>query len=358
METTEKPRARAGSAPISFATKHSWMVAVLAAPDLPAGARVVGVRLMLFAHLETGRCDPAIATLAKAVAMTPRGVEKNLTALANAGWLAWERGHGRRANAYRFTMGKASAGATFTEQEFDADPNDSSDNGRLATNAGSGVGGTYPEPQFGATPNSRSSCTELPDALYRTPVRVAPNQSSHEHSEQGDEQGGEQGLEQGARFALRGGRDSIGFDPSDLDRNAAEPTGSLDGELLAPGDVEAGFRTFWQTYPLRVAKKDAAAAFRAAVEGGASAAEIVAAAERYARRRAREIAGGDQPRFTKHPKNWIGARAWEDEPEEETAAPRGGAPRQAGPFGYIGQFYTPEQIEASFAKYFREQDDE
>jgi hypothetical protein len=74
-------------------------------------------------------------------------------------------------------------------------------------------------------------------------------------------------------------------------------------------NTEIAFANFWAVYPKRRGKNHARQAFKAAIKG-ASAADIIAGARRYAAERARQ-----DPRYTKHPRTWLNGGCWEDEPE-------------------------------------------
>lgn len=81
--------------------------------------------------------------------------------------------------------------------------------------------------------------------------------------------------------------------------------------------LEEAFGRFWETYPRRVGKKAAAAAFGRAVKRS-DAETIVAGAARYAADPNREDA------FTAHPTTWLNRDGWEDAP---LPARRGNGPR-------------------------------
>ena len=66
---------------------------------------------------------------------------------------------------------------------------------------------------------------------------------------------------------------------------------------------------FWPIFPRHVGKLDARTAFSKAVHDGADADAIIAGAARYAAERA-----GQDEKFTAHPRTWLRAGRWMDEP--------------------------------------------
>lgn len=75
------------------------------------------------------------------------------------------------------------------------------------------------------------------------------------------------------------------------------------------GTLSQHFTEFWNHYPRKAGKKAAERAFAKAVKEGASPADLIAGAMRYAAERE-----GQDPRFTKHPATWLNGGCWEDEP--------------------------------------------
>ncbi|MFH8744928.1 hypothetical protein ACH4GG_27425 [Streptomyces albidoflavus] len=70
------------------------------------------------------------------------------------------------------------------------------------------------------------------------------------------------------------------------------------------------FGAFWLTYPKKRAREEAKKAWIAALERGADPQRIVTAATAYANERANE-----DPKYTKHPANWLNKGCYDDEPE-------------------------------------------
>jgi hypothetical protein len=105
------------------------------------------------------------------------------------------------------------------------------------------------------------------------------------------------------------------------------------GELLPPpppaartpelgSDADPDFCKFWDAYPLKVSKKDARLKYVAALKKGATAADIIAGAEQYRDRIAREGIPRDK---IKHPDGWLNGERWKDEAELALLPPSQGA---------------------------------
>ncbi|RZF05991.1 hypothetical protein C0R05_24470 [Streptomyces albidoflavus] len=91
-------------------------------------------------------------------------------------------------------------------------------------------------------------------------------------------------------------------DPSD-------PSRDKDSSREAEHHLEA-FGAFWLTYPKRTGREGAKKAWIAALDRGADPQRIVTAATAYANERANE-----DPKYTKHPANWLNKGCYDDEPE-------------------------------------------
>jgi hypothetical protein len=84
-------------------------------------------------------------------------------------------------------------------------------------------------------------------------------------------------------------------------------------------DFEADFERFWAAYPRKVDKGAARKTYLPIVRNSkATPAELLDRAERYAQERA-----GQDPRYTKHPKTWLNAESWKNEPEQPAPSSEG-----------------------------------
>jgi len=74
----------------------------------------------------------------------------------------------------------------------------------------------------------------------------------------------------------------------------------------------SSFETFWAVYPRKKDKGAALKVYESVLRAGkATAEQLIEGAQRYAQERA-----GQEPRYTKHPKTWLNAESWQNEPEE------------------------------------------
>ena len=93
--------------------------------------------------------------------------------------------------------------------------------------------------------------------------------------------------------------------------SSADIRGSRDVHVHVLGSEKkevSTFAEFWTAYPRKVGKLDAERAWDTAIRRGADPAEIIAAAELYARAKS-----GEDPQYTKHPGPWLRAGRWMDE---------------------------------------------
>lgn len=82
---------------------------------------------------------------------------------------------------------------------------------------------------------------------------------------------------------------------------------SPNGEVSSPPGSD--FAAFYAAFPRKVGRKDAERKWLKAIKDGASPADLLAGAERYARER-----DGQDPKYTKHPASWLHQGCWMDEP--------------------------------------------
>lgn len=100
------------------------------------------------------------------------------------------------------------------------------------------------------------------------------------------------------------------------DRNSADTKEQKLSRVKSPASAApppSGFEDFWRTYPKRVGKEAARREFARAVKAGASPAEIIEGAARYAAARDREPDPVARDRFTANPVNWLHQGRWADE---------------------------------------------
>lgn len=123
----------------------------------------------------------------------------------------------------------------------------------------------------------------------------------------------------------------IGAQACTLTEKNNPPASPVGGDEPSHGPGGPGFVEFWRAFPKRTRHGDAKATFQAVVAAGKiTAADLVAAAARYAADRA-----GQEVRFAKNPVDWLNGEHWLDEPAQPRAAgaPTGG--RRSEPFSFM-----------------------
>jgi hypothetical protein len=232
----------------TLADRDHWIRSILAS-DLPHAAVRVAVRIALHLHAESGRCNPGYDTLADELHTTSRSIMRAVTVLEQAGWLEVTRPGHHRPNQFGLLWGdKIRSGVTKPSPLWDD---------KTVT----------PEPVRG----DKSGTSE-----------VTPHVTHKGKKKRKDKRG----------------KDSLAVGASLDSKNAGEAKKDSDS-----------FAEFWSLYPRRVAKLAAQRAFAAALKRGASAAALIAGAQRYASERA-----GQDSKFTAHPSSWLNAGRYDDEP--------------------------------------------
>lgn len=89
---TSKPdtAARQAAAWQTFKDRDAWIRAFMAVSNVTCTAKIVGTRIAFHHNIETGRCDPDLATLAAGTGMNDRNVRRMLRELEQSGWLLVE----------------------------------------------------------------------------------------------------------------------------------------------------------------------------------------------------------------------------------------------------------------------------
>jgi hypothetical protein len=82
------------ASPKTFAERDAWVRAVLAS-DLPHRGVRLAIRIAMHLHVETGRCDPSITTLAAGTRFSERAVYRWVAVLERAGWIGIEHTRGQ-----------------------------------------------------------------------------------------------------------------------------------------------------------------------------------------------------------------------------------------------------------------------
>lgn len=104
--------------------------------------------------------------------------------------------------------------------------------------------------------------------------------------------------------------------PAAAEPEPASPSKAAKGSTPHPAEVQEAFDGFWVDYPRKVGKAAARRKYAAALKGGASPAEILLGARRYAEKVRTD---GTEARFIAHAKTWLHDGRWTDEPEPKAA---------------------------------------
>jgi hypothetical protein len=86
---------------VSLRDRDAWMRAILASGEHETVQRV-GLRIALYIHMQTGRCNPACATIARDLGgIAERTVQRAIKTLEQHGWIRVERTSGGRQDGRR-----------------------------------------------------------------------------------------------------------------------------------------------------------------------------------------------------------------------------------------------------------------
>jgi hypothetical protein len=88
----------------TFKDRDAWIRAVTADRRLSPSARLIAARVALHLNVETGRCDPAMGTLAEEVGMHRASAFRAVAALAAQGWIEVAGTKGRHTNSFRLIL--------------------------------------------------------------------------------------------------------------------------------------------------------------------------------------------------------------------------------------------------------------
>ena len=87
MEDITENRKEQAKSKVTLKQKLAWMIRLQADDKMSVSAKLVGTRLALFHHEESGRCNPRQSVIAKAVCMERKTVNRLLAELKEAGWI-------------------------------------------------------------------------------------------------------------------------------------------------------------------------------------------------------------------------------------------------------------------------------
>lgn len=277
------------------------------------GEKLVLIAVASFENVRTGICNPSVLGVAARASMTERGVRAILRRLEAAGWLASAVGGGRAGrSSYRInTEGRSG----FPDEN---------------TEHGSGFKDENTE-RHAAKPGTSRHKT-------RNETAINPERRSPEPVENQEENQEENQKTEGA--PLSPFSSSSDAEAADFATDAA---GSLslrreqdayDGEIIGPEEHARQFDAIWNRWPKRSGRRDAEAAFREAIRGGADIEAVARGAAAYVTGRLRDRRGPAAViQFTSPLARWLSDKSWEawqGLPDAEHAAQISGADDLAG----------------------------
>ncbi len=241
----------------------NWIEQAMAADGLPAGEKLVLVRLGHYKNDKTGRCDPSLAGLAASVGMKVRGVQKILVKLEAKGRIRRRiGGHGPRdCTQYELLPfeGRSTSCGTSLDDRPRVHEND------VRVNSG--------------------NANDVQDDRKERP-RGQPNLKNQKYNQRTVSVG-----------------DTHGPDVEILDGEEKRP--------LTEAEIDVHFEKWWPLYPRAIEKGKARKAYRNAVKiGKVTVSELLHAVAIYAA--ARECA--DQDYYTFAPTKWLENECWGDDP--------------------------------------------
>lgn len=126
--TTETTKTQANTK-VTLKDKQAWIIRLYADKHMSTSAKLVGARLALYHHEASGRCNPRQQTIADAVNLERRTVNRVLRELEQAGWIGSKQTRG--ASHYTIIVSPADAAEASKESlysdtsEDDVEPKES-----------------------------------------------------------------------------------------------------------------------------------------------------------------------------------------------------------------------------------------
>ena len=265
----------------TFRDRDEWVKLVLAAEGdtLSAPARNVAIRIAFHHNIETGRCNPSVAQIAAGSGMSDRNVRRMLREIEQAGWMVVNQSSGGRRSSKTYNSNSFELRVPLTRTDMSE------------LNPDTVVRDKEPNPDKPGR-LTRTNGAANPDTVVRRKENLTANKNSEVESNSqldlGDKKEGRRG------------------------RNPSETN-----------TTDADFAEWWTQYPKKVSKLAAEKAYHAARKKGATPAELLSAAMRYAAERS-----GQDSKYTKNPSTWLTGGCWLDEP---AAAPIGNTHQPESP---------------------------
>jgi hypothetical protein len=265
----------------------AWLHQVNADPDLPAAATKIALAISYHINRGNGEAWPSTITLAERASVNKSTASRMARLLETSGHLSVENGLQGRGHPHRYkTIIKGAQEQTSEEERV-----------RLRTSKGAPAQRKgAPAQRKGAPAQKNYLKNQLKNYLTEpsdSPAQPSASLSESDHPSKADL------FEQQERPAKEAKKESKEESAPQKLRRPPRKIASV---------VPDSFNTFWDAYPRHKSKGAAEKAYIAALKI-ASAAELLAGAQRYATER-----NGQDPNFTKYPASWINAKCWTDEP--------------------------------------------
>jgi len=257
----------------------NWMRGVLDDTTMSQAHRLVLLRLLTHRYKD-GQCNPGYDLLASEVGVHRATVIRAVEVGVERGWVFKRTSPGRTTNHYVLTFPNRRTGPTVEKA-----------------------------PTVAPVHSNRSTSARQPSQRQR-----GSSTNSKASSRNGKKNGqGERAL--GAIPPDLGTRATADNSEGSQSRNHTtggrrKAAASKQSHRRQPDDADNGFDRFWSAYPKQEGRIGAEREFKRALQGGATADDIIAAATRYASDRERRARG---IRFTKSPMNWLRDGNWGDQ---------------------------------------------
>jgi hypothetical protein len=291
--TPEAPRTQAADTK-RHRDHFRWLEAIIAAADISATARLLGVRLALHHNVKTGRCFVGYAKLAAEIGIAERSAMRAVAELERRGWITVHRGGGRgHANTFRFSIPSETVTGV---SGFAAEKGDTPRPKRVTGDA-----------KKGDRPRQETVTGESPqyEAQYVGAANAAPNTGESDDVLPHVDDDSTPGVPPADAGPPQG-------EGSEAKRDAREA--KQESELFA--ELQAIYRRPWGDGP------EAIEASRVSFEVACR--EV--APERIIEAARKWVAAADAPRFLQPLPKWLNGRCFEHDPPTRPPSRRTGAP--------------------------------
>jgi hypothetical protein len=303
----------------------AWLHQVNADPDLPAAATKIALAISYHINRGNGEAWPSTITLAERASVNKSTASRMVRLLETSGHLSVENGCQGRGHSHRYRTIIKGAQEQISEEEKVRLRNGkgayAQRKGAPAQRKGAPTQKNYLNNQlknYLTEPSDSPAAPAEPASLSESDIRPKADlfEQQGREAKEGSKQASKQDPPPGPRAAPPENATAV---PSpDTAAGCAVP-GQRKSKAKPPAD-DGAFELFWNAYPRHVAKGGARKAYAAALKK-ASAADILAGAQRYATDRASQ-----DPKYTRYPTTWLNQECWTDEPAPARVIDQDGRP--------------------------------